>query len=295
MNNSTTPQSTPKTTAGVGLALSGGGARGLAHIGVLMAFESSGIPITCLSGTSMGGVIAALYAAGWDAKSMRAEALRISDVRELIKLVDIRPPRRGLLAGQKVREYLSRFIDPDLTFEDVDIPVALKAVDLNTGCQVDLNSGSLLDAVLATSAFPGIFPHRKIGRHYLVDGGVLNNIPLDLLDQMGAKKLIAVDVSPKYPDGEEALSLPVIGHLPQLAQDIYRTVVLMIHALTEARINQQPPDLLISPKIPFEIGLFTGFPHAAEIIEVGRMAAEQRLNEIEHLIHNNERKVLGQS
>jgi NTE family protein len=269
---------------GIGLALSGGGARGLAHIGVLKVLERENIPVAYIAGTSMGGIIAAMYAAGWDAGSLEHEALRMTAIRELIKLVDIRPPRRGLLAGQNVREYLAQFIGPELSFEDLKIATALKAVDLNTGQQVDLKSGNLLDAVLATSAFPGVFPHVEIGDHYLVDGGILNNLPLDLIDQMGAGKIVAVDVSPRYPEGGSAGSPPMMGHLPTLAQDVYRTVMLMLHTITEARIETYPPDVLLAPEIPWDIGIFSGFPRADEIIQAGESAAEERLSELKALV-----------
>jgi NTE family protein len=271
---------------GIGLVLSGGGARGLAHIGVLKVIERQGVPIASIAGTSMGGVIAALYAAGWDADSLEHEALRMASIRELIKLVDIRPPRRGLLAGQNVRAYLAEFIGPELTFEDLKAPLALKAVDLNTGHQVDLKSGNLLDAVLATSAFPGVFPHVEIGDHHLVDGGVLNNLPLDLVDQTGASQILAVDVSPCYPDNGSTGTPLMIEHLPLMAQDVYRSVMLMLHALTEARIERRPPDLLIRPEIAWDIGIFTGFSRAEEIIRAGESAAEHQQAEIDRLLTN---------
>lgn len=269
---------------GLGLVLSGGGARGLAHIGVLKILEREKIPIACIAGTSMGGIIAALYAAGWDASSLEREALRMAEIRELIKLVDIRPPRRGLLAGQNVHEYLSGFIDPGLTFEDLKIPTALKAVDLHTGQQVDLKSGNLLNAVLATSAFPGVFPHVEMDGRQLVDGGVLNNLPLDLVDRMDAGKILAVDVSPRYPGEANANSPPMIQHLPAVAQDLYRAVMLMLHALTEARIERRPPDLLLAPDIPWDIGIFTGFPRAEEIIRAGELAAEKQIENLGSLV-----------
>ena len=269
---------------GIGLALSGGGARGLAHIGVLKVLERENIRVGCISGTSMGGIIAALYAAGWDALSLEREARRMTGVRELIKLVDIRAPRRGLLSGQNVRDYLAEFIDPQLTFEDLKIPTALKAVDINSGQQVDLKTGNLLDAVLATSAFPGIFPHVKVGDRSLVDGGVLNNLPLDLIAQMGANKILAVDVSPRYPGTDPDGAPATISRLPTMAQDVYRTVMLMLHAITETRIEHFPPDLLLAPEIPCDIGIFSGFPKAEEIIRAGELAADQHTAELNSLV-----------
>ena len=144
-------------TKRLGLALSGGGARGLAHIGVLKVLERERIPIYCLAGSSMGGIIAAAFASGMAAEALEAEALKMGGLRELIKLVDIRPPRRGLLAGKSVRQYLSQLIPEGLTFDQLQIPTALKAVDLHRGVEVDLHEGLVLDAVLASSAFPEIF------------------------------------------------------------------------------------------------------------------------------------------
>ncbi len=142
----------------------------------------------------------------------------------------------------------------------------------------------MLEAVLATSAFPGVFPHVEIGDHYLVDGGVLNNLPLDLAVKLGAKKTVAIDVAPRYPDGGSNHSPTVIEHLPQSAQDVYRTVMLMIHALTEARLERKPPDILVKPDIQWDVGIFSGFPRAAEIIRAGERAAEMQVAELQRLV-----------
>jgi NTE family protein len=137
----------------VGLTLSGGGARGLAHIGVLKVLERRAVPIDCISGASMGGVLAAAYASGLSPQMLESLALRMARLRRLVRLVDLRPPRRGLLAGTKLRSYLAQFIPPGLTFADLRLPLALEAVDLRTGEEVALAEGPVLDAALATSAF----------------------------------------------------------------------------------------------------------------------------------------------
>jgi hypothetical protein len=107
---------------------------------------------------------------------------------------------------------------------------------------------------------------------------------MDLAAKMGAKKTVAVDVAPRYPDGSSNHSPAMIGHLPQLAQDVYRTVMLMIHALTEARLELRPPDLLIKPEIPWDVGIFSGFTRAADIIQAGEAAAQLQVAELHHLI-----------
>jgi len=249
----------------IGLALSGGGARGLAHIGVLKVMEEAGIPIRALAGTSMGGVVAAAYAAGWSAEELEREAIRMSSLRELARLVDLRPLRRGLLAGEHVREFLSQLIAPDLTFENLRFPLGLKAVDLNTGAEVDLTEGSVLEAAMATSAFPGVFPPVEMGAWRLVDGGVLNNLPTDLPKTLGTDVVIGVNVSPEPGAGEHIEPAVGLNRLPVLA-------------LLEA-----PPDLLLSPPIPREIGLFTGFTRAEEIIHIGEETARRQLDAIQRL------------
>lgn len=267
----------------LGLTLSGGGSRGLAHIGILKVLEREGIPIHCLSGSSMGGIIAAAYACGIPIEDLEREAIHMGGVRELAKLVDIKPPRRGLLAGESVRQYLSNLIPDGITFSQLQIPTALKAVDLHQGIEVDLTEGLVLDAVLATSAFPGIFPPFESEGKYLVDGGVLNNLPVDLLKTMGANRTLAVNVSPTF-DGAASDPPPSVARLPSFAFDIYLTVLLMTRTLTERRLEQQQPNLLIEPDIPLSYGLFSGFTQPLDIIALGEEAAEANLNEIHQLL-----------
>ena len=119
-------------TSKIGLALSGGGARGLAHIGVLKVLEQEGIPIDCLAGTSMGGLIAAAYAAGLSPDFLEQEAVHMGSVRQLLTLAEPPLPRRGLFEGQKVSEYLRGHLG-ERTFDDLRMPLALVAVDLDGG------------------------------------------------------------------------------------------------------------------------------------------------------------------
>jgi NTE family protein len=263
----------------LGLALSGGGARGLAHIGVLKVLERESIPIHCLSGASMGGIIAAAYASGTSAEALETEAIRMGGLRELVKLVDIRPPRRGLLAGENVRHYLSQLIPDGMSFDQLRIPLALKSVDLQRGVEVDLTEGLVIDAVLATSAFPGIFPPFTRGGMHLVDGGVLNNLPVDLLKRLGAEVTMAVNVSPSF-HGKANIPSPSLARLPNFAFDVYLTVVLMTRTITQTRLKEQPPHILIEPDIPISFGLFSGFTHPHRVIEIGEQAAEAALPQI---------------
>ncbi|TET99340.1 MAG: patatin-like phospholipase family protein [Anaerolineales bacterium] len=264
----------------VGLALSGGGARGLAHIGVLKVFEEQGVPIHALAGTSMGGLIAAAYAAGMSASGLEAATLKMTNLRELAGLVDLRPPRRGLLAGERVRKYLSQFVSENLTFDELMLPVAMQAVDLKSGKEYTLREGNVLDAVMATSAFPGVFPPVEIHDCQLVDGGVLNNLPTELPRQLGADVVIAVYVTAAVDadqlDERSDRSFFTRG----IAKDIMRVSLIVSRAMTEVKLKEAPPDLLLCPPIPAKVGVFSGFTHAAEIIAAGETCARENLKKV---------------
>ncbi len=269
----------------VGLALSGGGARGLAHIGVLKVFEEQGVPIHALAGTSMGGLIAAAYAAGMSTSELEAAALKLANLRELAALVDLRPPRRGLLAGKHVRKYLTNFVDEDLTFDELKYPLAMQAVDLRSGTEHTLQEGNVLDAVMATSAFPGVFPPVELHDCQLVDGGVLNNLPAELPRMLGADVVIAVNVTAALDAGE--LDTQTDGSIFSrgIAKDLMRVALIVSRAMTEVRLKETPPDLLLCPPIPAKAGVFSGFTHAAEIIAAGETCARENLTTIKKITH----------
>jgi len=272
----------------VGLALSGGGVRGLAHIGVLKVLERERIPIDYLAGTSMGSVIAAGYAAGLGTDFMEQEALCMSSFRRLLPLTDLSPLRRGLFEGQKVHEYLVSHLG-DRTFDDLRIPLTLVAVDLNTGRAVYLNEGCVVDAVRASGALPGIFTPVERNGQLLVDGGLLDNLPADATRRMGADVVIAVDVSS---DGQ------VISHLAQALhrhryvpnglvdtiEVLWRSLGVMMAEIGRHRLAEAHPEVIIQPTIPPDVTVLTGFPRAAEIIAAGEKAAQEALPRIHQTI-----------
>jgi|LGOV01.1.fsa_nt_gb NTE family protein len=269
----------------VGLALSGGGARGLAHIGVLKVFEEQGVPIHALAGTSMGGLIAAAYAAGMSTPELEAAALKMANLRELAALVDLRPPRRGLLAGKHVRKFLASFVDENLTFDELNLPLAMQAVDLRSGTEQTLQEGNVLDAVMATSAFPGVFPPVELHGCQLVDGGVLNNLPAELPRLLGADVVIAVNVTAALDTGE--LDDQTDGSIFSrgITKDLMRVALIISRAMTEVNLKETPPDLLLCPPIPAKAGVFSGFTHAAEIIAAGETCARENLKTIKKITH----------
>jgi len=264
----------------VGLALSGGGARGLAHIGVLKVLEREGIPIDFLAGASMGGAVAAFYASGWSVESMEEEALRVSKLRHLIELVDYGLlTKPGLLEGQRVRRYLVERLG-DITFDDLKIPLALVAVDLDSGEEVILRSGSVVEAVRATGSLPGLLAPLRLDGRLLVDGGVLNNLPADVVRRMGADIVIAVDVGIKLEDlppllEAERQRLP-LTQIPLIIETLRRTVGIMEGWITAQKLAQAKPEVLIRPKLSNDVVL-TSFSRAAECIAAGEEAATAAL------------------
>jgi len=271
----------------IGLALSGGGARGLAHIGVLKVLEREGIPIHLLAGTSMGGLVAAAYAAGLSPHDLEKEALRMSNPRWLITLLDRGLPRRGLLAGQKVIGYLAEHLG-EITFDQLRVPLALVAVDLNKGEKVILREGSVLEAVRATIALPGLFAPVERGEQMLVDGGLLDNLPADVVREMGADVVIAVDIS----TDEKVVALFtrelhgrrfVPESLVDMVDVLWRSVAVMMKEVNRRNLELASPDLLIHPDIPQGVTALTGLTRAAEVIAAGERAAQEALPRLREL------------
>ena len=178
----------------VGLALGGGYARGLAHIGVLEVLEREGIPIDIISGTSIGALVGALYARKKDATLIKKQASRL-DWIGMTSLVDLTLPRSGFIGGKRVTNLLRRFMG-DIQFQDLDIPLACVATDIISGEEVVLREGSVVEAVRASISIPIIFKVARTNGRYLVDGGLVNNVPVSVAKKMGADFIIAVDITP---------------------------------------------------------------------------------------------------
>ncbi len=276
----------------IGLALGGGGARGFAHIGVLKVLENAGIQIDCLAGTSMGGVIAAAYAQGLSAKELEEEAIRFSKVRHLVSLLDPNPARRGFLEGNRVRKYLHSLLGAVQSFEDLKIPLLLNAVDLNTCAEITMMEGPLLPAIYGTIAVPGLFPPVSLGNSLLIDGGVLNNVPICHMKTLGADIVIAVDVLTDPVLEPSTAANHHIGHfpvpLPDFILDLYRALIIMVSQNTRLQLEANPPEVFIHPDIPANITMFLGFLQVHELIAAGEHAAQQALPLIQSYVEAEE-------
>jgi len=176
----------------IGLALGGGGPRGLAHIGVLKVIEENGIPIDCLAGASMGALIGAVYAAGVETERLEEIALNM-DLKKTPLMLAPTIARSDLIEGGRVREFIKSFVG-DANIEELKIPFAAVATDINIGEEMVIDRGSVAEAVRASISVPGIFTPVRLGERFLVDGGLVNPVPISVVREMGAEAVMAVNV-----------------------------------------------------------------------------------------------------
>ena len=264
----------------VAVALGGGGARGSAHIGVLRALEQAGYRIAAVAGTSIGGLVGAFYAAGYSPDQIE-EKFNEVDQNKLYELGLHNKP--ALLGLGKIANWLHEMLG-EKTFAETRIPCAITAADLQSSCEVTLRTGKLKKAILATIAIPGIFPPFKDDGHSLVDGSVLNPVPVSLAREL-APGLPVVGVALTAPlSSTSSYYLPaslssiipdsIARRITRLnvsqAMDIFlHSVDMSNRAITELRLEKEPPDILIRPAVD-KIGLLDKI----DISDVARLGEE---------------------
>ena len=258
----------------LGLTLGGGGARGAAHIGVLMELERLGVQPDLITGTSMGGLVGGLVAAGLGAAEQNAFFQAIMRQR-----IYSRPGRRFSLIGNRKLEKLLEQMIGRPTFADLKIPLAVGAVDLVRRREVVLGEGDVISALLATAAFPVLLPPVEREGLTLIDGGVLNNLPFDVARARGATCVIAVELTntapygtrAPRPEGRDWLALAMSFTQRQPLWQVLSTVTDIITTQSiNTRLALSPPDVLIQPALG-TIGLFD-FYRLEEGIAAGRAA-----------------------
>lgn len=256
----------------IGLALSGGATHGAAHIGVLEVLEREGIQPACVAGTSAGALIGAAYCSGIPIAEIRQLFLKL-EWPDLLKLT-IRP-RLSFFDAQPMEEFLKAVIG-DQSFEDLKIPFAVVACEINTGEKVVLNKGPLGPAIRASSAFPALFPPVQMGDHLLVDGGVVDNLPVEEVRAMGAKFIIASDVSRRGRNNKP----------PENPIDVLTASIYLMQARS-AYGSADECDCYIRPDMGFSSAW--GFKESMNTIESGRIAAENMLPEIREKLRDKSR------
>ena len=272
----------PKGRPSVGVALGGGGARGIAHIGVLRVLEREGMPIDCLAGTSIGGIVAAGYASGLSPDQLEDEAKSATNAWQMLRLADPGPLKHGLLRGKRLQDYFEDRLGKK-TFADLDIPLALVSVDLNARKEAVITRGSLSLAVRATISVPGLFMPVEVNGQRLVDGGLLNNVPVSAARHLGAEVVIAVDVEPDPQDPTHARftsSRWMPEGLTRTFATMDEAISLLLAKVQESYLHEYPPDICFRPEIPAGINVLSGYNRVDELIRAGENCAEAALPEL---------------
>lgn len=254
----------------IGLALGGGGARGIAHLGVWQRLQELGVPIHCIAGTSIGAIAGAIIAAGRvDAALAWCAA---PDWRKLPKLVlGTKLSSKGLTSGTQVEKLLAKLIDVK-DFADLSMPFAAVATDLNSGEEVVMREGELISAVRASMSIPGVFrPVERQGR-VLVDGHLVTPIPVTVCREMGADKVIAVDVNPS----SYAVDMKPFAKL-NILDVLMATFTILNCEIVRRTFAKDKPDVYICPAVG-KVQLHD-FRHAERLIEIGRKAVDEKMIE----------------
>lgn len=290
-------------TCTIGIALGSGVARGWGHIGVLRVLEREGIVPDIFCGSSIGAVVGAVYLAG-HLPSLEDWARKITKMR-LSRLFDFEFGQGGIIAGRR----LLQAFEPSLLESAIDRlpkPFVCVATDLNTGHEVWLRSGRVIDAVRASYAVPGIFPPVALGDRWLVDGALVNPVPVSVCRALGAQVTIAVNLNADAfgpaPGGEDVLDLAQASTIsedetgggfmrgyfrrrngaPSTFSVLARSLHIVQDRISRSRLAGDPPDITIAPRLG-HIG-YLEFYRAEECIAAGEEAARRALPEIREAI-----------
>lgn len=249
----------------IGLALGSGGARGFAHLGVIKVLVENKIPIDYIAGSSMGSLVACFYGSGLDLNRL----YKISAAFKRKYYLDLTVPKMGFVAGKKIKD-LIHFFTKGKNLEELNIPISVVATDLMKGEKVVFTKGPVADAVRASISIPGVFVPAKIDGRLLVDGGVIDRVPVSVVKEMGADLVIAVDVSRVKTDAE----------ITNIYDVIMQSLDIMQMELVENR--QIASDIMIRPSV--EKYSARAFTNLEEIILIGEEEAQKHIGQIKKLI-----------
>lgn len=260
----------------IGIALGSGGARGLAHIGVLRTLEENNIPIDYIAGVSVGSIVGAYYAVNLEIKTLEEKTLQLTK-KDLLKLIDVTSPKRALIEGNKIRNFLSELIE-DKSFSDTKLPFKIIATDLCSGEEIQINKGKLIDAIRASISLPAIFPPVKMNNKLLIDGGVVNPTPIDVVKEMGADIIIGVDLTMRH-----AIKL----ENPTIVETLVQSFEIIRTQTTKSQIHKVKDAVIIRPNFATKFDSYR-FYESQKFIEEGKKVTKEALPEIKKLIEINE-------
>lgn len=297
----------------IGLALGSGVARGWAHLGVLRALGKLGIEPDIIAGTSIGALVGGFYLGG-HIETLEAWALRLTRLR-MLRYFNL-PLGGGMISGDKLFQEAEKYLG-DIAVEDLDVPFVSVATDLRTGHEIWLREGRLVDAMRASLALPGIFRPMKLNGHWLIDGALVNPVPVSVCRALGAEMVIAVNLGADLigkgyelngngngngngnsgengPAGNgraggkrsaaeflSGMARPNRGE-PSMFSVMVSSLNIVQDRISRARLASNPPDVGIAPRIG-HIGLLE-FHRAEELIAAGVEAVERSMPEIEDAI-----------
>jgi len=269
----------------IGLVLGGGGARGLAHIPVLQAFDDLGVKPCCITGCSIGALIGGAYAAGLTGDEIRTHIISLLATREelwkkifsskitkFFSMIDINLSRPAVINGDALMDFIFPETPVD-TFDQLAIPFSAVATDFFAGTYTVLNSGALKQAIAASIALPGLITPQTINDRVLIDGGITNPLPIDALACKDAK-IIAVDVTGgPEPEGKNRLKSTDL---------VYGSSQLMQRQITKQKLEKYPVEVLLEPDINrFRV---LDFFKAAKILEASEPMREETKKALDRLL-----------
>jgi NTE family protein len=272
----------------ISLALGGGGSRGYAHIGVLRCLEREGFRIKAIAGTSAGGIVAVAYAAGFTPDEIESAFSKVDQSKLFARSPEEGPGILGLSGAARFFEDLLGGI----TFADLHIPCAVVAVDLKAGREVVLNQGRVVDGLLATVAVPGVFPPKQYGESQLVDGAVLNPVPVNIARSLAPSLpvvAVVLEILTEATSGFNSLPLPV--QVPAaLVERLTRTRVAQAfniflqsvdvgsRKMAELRLLIDNPEVIIRPNVN-GIGILDKVD-VHQIVRAGEEATDNIMQEL---------------
>lgn len=308
-----------QTDKTVGLVLGSGSSRGWAHVGVIEALEEAGVPVDVIAGCSVGSYIGAIYASGGLA-SLKKFILGMNG-EKMFSYFDVVIPRSGLLDGnKKLREFLSGHTDAE-TFADLKIPLKMVATDLESGDKVVMASGNLFQALRASMSMPGLFAPVSFKGRWLVDGGLVDPVPVSVARAMGADMVIAVDLNsglisrkqrerlvaapaektpPEYrnemtrklakyyAEAESTFAQKIRSFLnindptPDIMETVSGAIGIMQDRITRINLAVEPPDILVQPRLG-EMSMMD-FGQVDKAIEEGYRGVMDNLEDIKMML-----------
>lgn len=279
----------------VALVLSGGGSRGLAHIGVIEILLENGFRITSVAGSSIGALIGGIYAMG--CLQVYKDWVCSLNKKDIWELIDFAFSSKGLIKGKRIFDRMRSFI-PDRNIEDFPIPFTAVATDVINQQQIEFRSGSFYEAVRASIAIPAIFTPVKFKNTFLVDGGIINPLPISSVERTGNDILVAVNLYGKNPEDIKLTLSKITSSKKESKSKMFNlfsklvvqgdpkspgyysllnfSLTTLIQQLTYSIIDKYQPDILI--EIPCQLASIFDFHRAQELVDIGRKKTEEILS-----------------